>query len=106
MGVDVGYDKGGVEWLDGFVNGQHEKASDELKEQLVQTLGSFFGECLRHAYGGEWKQEEDGASWYISFPKGGATFPFNKVRKNLMNGPGDSVLGLFTVIPGIFPDGP
>lgn len=100
LGVAANYDIEGVRWLDGFINGQHLGASDEVKERLVQTLGSFLGECIRKTYGGEWVDES--GSWEIRFSQGNAAYPFTKVRKQLQNGPEDSVLGMFTAIPALF----
>ena len=100
LGVTPGYDIEGVRWLDDFINGQHLAASDELKERLVQTLGSFLGECIRRTHGGEWVNES--GSWEIRFSKGNAAYPFTKVRKQLQKGPEESVLGMFTAIPALF----
>jgi len=100
LGVTANYDIEGVRWLDGFINGQHLAASDEVKERLVQTLGSFLGECIRKTYGGEWVDES--GSWEIRFSQGNAAYPFTKVGKQLQNGPEDSVLSMFTAIPALF----
>jgi hypothetical protein len=100
FGVAANYDIEGVRWLDGFINGQHLAASDEVKERLVQTLGSFLGECIRKTYGGEWVN--DSGSWEIGFSQGNSAYPFTKVSKQLNNGAEDSVLGMFTAIPVLF----
>ena len=100
LGVIANYDIEGVRWLDDFINNQHLVASEELKERLVQTLGSFLGECIRNTYGGEWVNES--GSLEIRFSQGNSAFPFNKVSKQLTNGAEDSVLSMFTAIPVLF----
>ena len=52
LGVSVDYDEAGVRWLDQYIDGQRQSASQELKERLQGTLGSYLGECIRLTYGG------------------------------------------------------
>jgi hypothetical protein len=59
FGVTPDYDEAGVRWLDSYINGQHERASEELKQKLVNTLGAFLGECIRNTYGDQWGSEPD-----------------------------------------------
>ncbi|HEX3069109.1 MAG TPA: hypothetical protein VHX14_11080 [Thermoanaerobaculia bacterium] len=103
LGVDVGYDEAGVRWLDGYIARQHESASDELKNQLVNTLGSFLGECIRQTYGGQWATDPQSGAWCIQFSPRNNAYPFNKVRKQLFEGADDSVLPFFTAIAALFP---
>ena len=100
--VEVGYDETGVRWLDGYIDRNKNSVSEEQKAGLVNTLGSFFGECIRQTYGGTWSSDDESRFWFIQFSEGNAVFPFNKVEKHLNNGDGDSVLGLFTAIPVMF----
>jgi len=53
LGVEVNYDEAGVRWLDNYINGQRSAATEVVKAKLPSTLGSFFGECIRHTFGGE-----------------------------------------------------
>jgi protein-S-isoprenylcysteine O-methyltransferase Ste14 len=100
LGEDVGYDEAGVRWLDGYIQRQHEQGDPAERPGLVNTLGSYLGECIVRAHGGEWAQM-DGA-WGVRFGDADAAFPFAKVAKQLDGGAGDSVLGFFTAIPAIF----
>jgi len=100
-----GYNAESVEWLDGLIERQRvrpEFADQEAVERITQTLGSFLGECVIRCYGGEWREQE--GSWAVDFGGGESAFPFNKVRKQFMNGAGDSVLSWFETIPVIFAD--
>src|SRR5437773_5184459 len=52
-GHEVGYDEEGVRWLDGFIQRQHEQGDRGHFDGLISTLGSYLGECMVHAIGGE-----------------------------------------------------
>lgn len=96
----VQYNEAGVRWLDKFINGQREHASAEVKAKLPNTLGPFFCECIRQTYGGQWVQDLQ-HGWLLKINEDVSVFPINKVAKHLANEDGDSVLGLFTAIPGV-----
>ena len=100
LGVDVGFNRSAVEWLDGYVTRQHESGDPDKVVGLVSTLGSFFGACIVNTYGGEWAEGEDG--WCVRFDEKNAVFPFSKIDKHLRNGPEDSVLSMFDTIPIVF----
>ncbi|HEV3384644.1 MAG TPA: hypothetical protein VG097_07505 [Gemmata sp.] len=100
LGVEVGMDEAGVRWLDGYIQRQHEQGNPANRDGLVSTLGSYLGECIIQCFGGQWA-EIDGA-WCVQFSEGNAAYPLTKVRKQLENGAGDSVLSFFTAIPVLF----
>ena len=56
LGQDISFDEGGVRWLDGFIQRQHEQGDPAIRGRLVSTLGSFLGECIVQCYGGEWRE--------------------------------------------------
>jgi hypothetical protein len=66
---------------------------------LINVLGSFVGECIRHEFGGEWKQVD--GQWGISFDPLNVAFPFAKITKQFENGHegGDSIFSLYEIIP-------
>src|SRR5678815_2412065 len=79
-GIDFGYTRESVEWLEGYierlrVSGEFEKV--ETKEKLISVFGSFLGECIVRCYDGTWQQHE--GTWCVAFTKGGMAFPFNKL---------------------------
>ncbi|MEO1300195.1 MAG: hypothetical protein AAFW75_31370 [Cyanobacteria bacterium J06636_16] len=100
LDVEVDFDRAGVEWLDAYLTGQHEHGNPDNFKGLISTLGSFFGECIVHTFGGKWTPKNNG--WYICFDEKNAVYPFAKVEKHLHNGPEDSVLSLFDAIPVFF----
>jgi len=96
---EIGYDEAGVRWLDGYIKGQHDQGDPKNLDGLVNTLGAYLGECIVHSFGGEWANID--GSWGIRFDERNAAFPFAKVRKQLENGAGDSVLSFFALIPAV-----
>jgi hypothetical protein len=100
LGESFGYNRDSVEFVEGYIERtKQRRASQEQIDSLVQVLGSFLGECIRHAYGGEWREYEGNPG--IFFENGTAAFPFNKVGMQFKNGLPDSILGFFDVIPKI-----
>lgn len=100
LGEVVGYDEVGVRWLDGYIQRQHEQGNPANHEGLVNTLGSYLGECIIRSFGGKWA-EVDG-SWCVRFDDRNAAYPFAKVGKQLEHGAEDSVFSFFTLIPVLF----
>ena len=77
LGVILSYDEESVAWLDNYIVGIRGDLSQEVMDNLVSVLGSFFGECIRRRYGGEWRQTE--GQWAIVFDDRNAIFPFTKM---------------------------
>ena len=94
------YDEESVAWLDGYIERNRHDWDEQKAEKLVNVLGSFVGECIRLNYGGEWQIMENGLG--VKFSDGNAAFPFNKIRKQILNGSGDSIVSFYTMIPIVF----
>ena len=83
LGVTLRYDAQSVEYLDGYIARNRagiRKKTDGRYGGVVDTIGSFLGECIIANYGGQWKQSATGA-WGIYFDAKSAVFPFVKVGK-------------------------
>lgn len=97
--ADFGLNRNSVAWVDGFIERQRQAKDFDPSEVegLVNSLGSFLGEALRASMGGEWAWVETQQTIGLALTGGGVVFPFNKVRKQLVNGreAGDSIAGLF-----------
>ena len=95
-GFQLGFDAESVEWVDGFIERQRSRDDFDAASSggLVNTLGSFLGECMCQALGGVWRQQPDGAL-IVEFSDGNAAYPFNKVAKHLANGSDDSIHSFF-----------
>jgi hypothetical protein len=76
---EVGCDKNGVQWLDGFIRRQRERG--DANDALIDTLGCFYGECIRQTYGGSWLYVMGQLAIYFS--EGSAAFPFSHIIKHL-----------------------
>lgn len=98
-GFTLGYDDASIEWLDGFIERQRQRQdlADGGVSGLVNTLGSFLGEALCQAYGGEWRDDGD-HGLRVAFSNGNSAYPFNKVRKQFENGADDSIYSFYTTV--------
>jgi len=99
-GVILGYDEAGVAWLDVYIDRNRASFDAATTDRLVGVFGAYLGECIRRQYGGAWARER--GTWAIRFDDRNAAYPFAKVAKHFANGPEDSILGLFTLIPRVF----
>jgi hypothetical protein len=100
LGEDIDYDEAGVRWLDGFIQRRHDSgAADDDTAGLVNTFGSYLGECIVRSYNGRWQETEHG--WAVIVDGDLAVFPFNKVHKHLTEGAADSVLSLYKGVPAL-----
>ena len=88
-GFTLGFNEASVEWIDGFIERQRMREGKE-PGGLVNTLGSFLGECFCREYGGAWHQSSNG-QLSVKFSDGNEAFPFNKVAKQFANGAEDSI---------------
>ncbi|MDQ3753879.1 MAG: hypothetical protein M3371_04015 [Acidobacteriota bacterium] len=100
LGVNLKYDRASVEWLSGYIERIRLNLDESSIDGLTNSIGSFLGECVIANYGGEWRESE--GTWGIFFSgrnDRSAAFPFNKVRKQLLNGAEDSILSFYDVLP-------
>ena len=103
LGVQLRYDRASVEWVDGYIERVRLNLDESSIVGLTTSIGSFLGECVIANYGGQWRESE--GSWGVFFSDSNdrsAAFPFNKVRKQLLNGAEDSILSFYDVIPIVF----
>jgi hypothetical protein len=100
-GIDFGYDRESVRWMEGFIERDRERADPArgVPRGLVNTIGAFLGECVVRETGGSWAWDEAREDWSVVFPRGGGAFPFVKVWKQFENGldGGDSILSFYEV---------
>ena len=56
-GLGFGYTSESVAWVDDFIENQRirKEIDEEAVNGLVNTLGSFLGECIIRCYGGFWQ---------------------------------------------------
>jgi len=92
-GFTLGFNEESVAYIDGFIERQRAREGFD-PGGLVNTLGSFLGECMCRKLGGEWKHQSNG-QLAVQFSDGNAAFPFNKVQKQFANGEEDSILSFY-----------
>src|SRR5215213_7965053 len=82
-GIDFGLNRESVEWVEGFIERQRSRPDfdENSVDGLVNTLGSFLGECIAANTGGSWAWSDEQQALGVAFPAGGMAFPFAKVRK-------------------------
>jgi hypothetical protein len=100
LGVTLRYDEQSVEYLDGYIARNRagiRKKTEGQYSGVVNTIGSFLGECIIANYGGQWKQSETGV-WGVYFDDKNAVFPFVKVEKALgPEGEFDSIASFYSL---------
>jgi len=98
FGVTLSYDEESVEWLDDHIEELREKnyPQDDIN-MLINVLGSFYGECIRQQYGGEWTDYR--GAYMVRLENGQLVSPFSKVMKQFESGVSQSVKLYFDTIP-------
>ena len=100
-GLDFGLNRESVEWVEGFIERQRSRPDfdENSLDGLVNTLGSFLGECIAVNTGGTWQWSEAQQALGVTFPAGGYAFPFAKVRKAFLQGleAGESISSFYDV---------
>jgi hypothetical protein len=101
-GMEFGYNAASVAWVNGFI--ERQRSNHDLDQNaidgLVNTLGSYIGECIIRCYGGRWQNIK--GEWSVSFDDKNAVYPYGKVRKQFLHGEEDSTKRFFELIPQLF----
>jgi hypothetical protein len=93
---EFGLNEQSVRWLDAYIDRVRTTAwSDAELDQLVANLGSYLGEAIIAAFGGEWALDRRG--WHVCFDEQNRAYPFAKVSKQFKNGPEDSIYSFYSV---------
>ncbi len=99
--IPFAFDSSSVEWLDEYINHIRTGSwSEEEIDLVVSNLGSYLGEAIVAAYGGEWAKDEHG--WHIRFNEKNRAYPFAKIAKQWENGPEDSIFSFYSSIAIVF----
>ena len=96
--VDLACDAEGVCWLSTYIDEKHDAWSPDMVNNLVDTLGSYFGECLRKEFGGQWYKIDGHVELRINNDR--SCYPFELLRKHIENSPSDSILDSFESLSG------
>lgn len=75
-------------------------SSDELSE-ICKTWGSYFGEVLRHRFGGDWSIESYPGKSFATLTlniNGNKIFPSMKVHRRLTQGEQDNIWSFYRMV--------
>ena len=102
--VNFGLNRESVAWVEGFIERQRARPDFDSTtvNNLVNTLGSFLGECIIANAGGSWRWSDEDQNWSVAFSDNSHAFPFVKVSKLFTNGleGGESILSFYDVTVG------
>ena len=100
--LNLKYDATSVKFIEGFIERNKSSITKEESKGLINSLGSFLGQCIIENYGGQWQLDNDTGSVAIVFDDNNKAYPFAKVSKQFDNGLEDSVYSFYNVIPTVF----
>ena len=100
--LNLKYDANSVKFIEGFIERNKGNFEKEESKGLINSLGSFLGQCIIENYGGQWQLDNETGSVAVVFDDKNKAYPFAKVSKQFENGLEDSVYSFYTVIPSIF----
>ena len=92
------FDAEGVAHLANFIQAQRGQLGEAERSGVTMALGCFLGQCLVHAYRGEWGTGKDGST---GVGLAGRFFfnPFHLVDAQLNEGESASVAAFFASVP-------
>ncbi|HMU46931.1 MAG TPA: hypothetical protein PKC72_11210 [Chitinophagaceae bacterium] len=100
--LNLDYDTKSVKYIEEFIERQRNNFDSEQSQGLVNSIGSFVGQCIIKNYGGHWQVDPDTQAACITLDDNNKIFPFAKTAKQFENGLEDSVYSFYTIIPAIF----
>ena len=100
--LNLKYDSESVKFIEGFIERNKGDLDKEQAKGLINSLGSFLGQCIIENYGGQWHLDHEAGAVAIAFDDKNKAFPFAKVSKQFENGLEDSIYSFYMIIPTVF----
>ena len=100
--LNLNYDTKSVKFVEEFIERQKNSFDSEQRKGLVNSIGSFIGQCVIKNYGGHWQVDQDTQAVCVALDDKNKIFPFAKTAKQFENGLEDSVYSFYTIIPTVF----
>jgi hypothetical protein len=100
--LNLDYDTQSIKFIEEFIERQKNSFDSEQRTGLINSIGSFVGQCIIRNYGGQWQIDDETQTVCIAFDDKNKIFPFAKTAKQFENGLEDSVYSFYTVIPSLF----
>lgn len=94
-----GLDAESVAWVEGFIERQRLRLPPgEEPDGLITVIGSYLGEAIIAAAGGDWIEDDRGGLG-IRFDNGDTAYPFAKVAKQFAQGQeqGESIASFYDI---------
>jgi len=88
FGVKLDFDEASILKLDELIQKGWPDEPPKQIDNVVILFGSFLGEALRHALGGDWDEYQ--GQWFVKLGDMRMNV-FSKVKKRLLNGEEDSI---------------
>ena len=80
--IQLDYSADSVSWLDTYIEQHRAELDDGDKSVLQEKFGAFFGESIRHNFGGRWVKGS-GDRWMIVFDEHHLASPFDIIGEHL-----------------------
>lgn len=103
--LNLEYDTKSVKFIEEFIERQRNNFDREQRQGLINSIGSFIGQCIIKNYGGHWLVDQDTQTVCIALDDNNKILPFAKTAKQFENGIEDSVYLFYTVIQVVFKPG-
>lgn len=100
--LNLDYDTKSVKFIEEFIERQKNNFDNEQREGLVNSIGSFIGQCIIRNYGGHWQVDQETQAICVALDDKNKIFPFAKTSKQFENGLEDSGYSFYTIIPTVF----
>lgn len=100
--LNLDYDTKSVKFVEEFIERQRNNFDSEQRKGLVNSIGSFVGQCVIKNYGGHWQVDQDTQAVCVALDDKNKIFPFAKTAKQFENGLEDSIYSFYTIIPTVF----
>lgn len=100
--LNLDYDSKSVKFIEEFIERQRNSFDSTQREGLVNSIGSFIGQCIIKNYGGHWQVDKDTKAVCVALNEKNKIFPFAKTAKQFENGLEDSVYSFYSIIPTVF----
>jgi hypothetical protein len=102
FGVDLDYSAESIRRLEEMISKGWPEPPN-LLDPLVEGLGSYLGETIRHLHGGEWRQTQEHG--FFLDRVGGRDiqlYPMARTRKRLLKGSDESLEWYYVVVKDMF----
>ena len=80
--IQLDYSADSVSWLDTYIEEHRAQLDERDKSVLQEKFGAYFGESIRHNYGGRWVKGS-GDRWMIVFDEERQMSPFEIIGEHL-----------------------